>query len=415
MAPCRSVIVCHLEESSLSGNNKALDGQAEANPARDSDRTPVTLSIVAPCYNEEAGLEEFHGRVSAVCRKVIGDSYEIVLINDGSRDGTWSKIRTLAHSDPRVLGVNLARNHGHQLALSAGLTVCRGDRVLAIDADLQDPPELLGEMMRMMDEGADVVYGQRTERAGETWFKSKTAHLFYRLLRRLVDIEIPIDTGDFRLMSRRALNILNAMPKRNRYIRGMVSWIGLRQVPIRYSRHSRFAGSTGYPFRKMILLAVDAITGFSVIPLRLAAFGGMALGVLGLVFVVWVIVDWATGNVVRGWTSVMSIVLIIGSVQLLVLGIFGEYLGRMFFEVKRRPLFVIDEVVTASDNPTLANRPDSIAPPAAGSVRSSGVSTSSSQRWPDHRDHESVSAQVRAFRSRMPGERPAEGPKGQPE
>jgi polyisoprenyl-phosphate glycosyltransferase len=340
----------------LNDNNKASDGQSKADhSARKPDRTAVALSIVAPCYNEEAGLEEFHRRVTAVCRKVTRAGYEIVLVNDGSRDGTWSKITTLAHSDAHVVGVNLARNHGHQLALSAGLTVCRGERVLAIDADLQDPPELLGEMMRIMDEGADVVYGQRSERPGETWLKTKTAHVFYRLLSRLVDIEIPNDTGDFRLMSRRALDILNGMPERNRFIRGMVSWIGLRQVPIRYSRHPRFAGSTGYPFRKMILLAVDAITGFSIIPLRLAAFGGMAFGLLGLVFLLWVIIDWAAGNVVRGWTSVMSIVLIIGSVQLLMLGIFGEYLGRMFFEVKRRPLFVIDEVVAAADNPFVAN------------------------------------------------------------
>jgi polyisoprenyl-phosphate glycosyltransferase len=386
---------------SLNDNNKASDGQSKADhSARKPDRTAVALSIVAPCYNEEAGLEEFHRRVTAVCRKVTRAGYEIVLVNDGSRDGTWSKITTLAHSDAHVVGVNLARNHGHQLALSAGLTVCRGERVLAIDADLQDPPELLGEMMRIMDEGADVVYGQRSERPGETWLKTKTAHVFYRLLSRLVDIEIPNDTGDFRLMSRRALDILNGMPERNRFIRGMVSWIGLRQVPIRYSRHPRFAGSTGYPFRKMILLAVDAITGFSVIPLRLAAFGGMAFGVLGLVFLLWVIIDWATGNVVRGWTSVMSIVLIIGSVQLLMLGIFGEYLGRMFFEVKRRPLFVIDEVVAAADNPAAANGPASMAPPPAGTDRSSAVSTSISQRAPYHRDHESVSgAQVIGERS----------------
>jgi glycosyltransferase involved in cell wall biosynthesis len=365
----------------LSEGNKAENGQVKPDySAREPNRTAVALSVVAPCYNEEAGLEELYGRVTAVCRKVIGDGYEIVLVNDGSRDGTWPKIRTLAHGDPHVVGVNLARNHGHQLALSAGLTVCRGDRVLAIDADLQDPPELLGEMMRMMDEGADVVYGQRSERAGEAWLKTKTAHLFYRLLSRLVDIEIPLDTGDFRLMSRRALDILNAMPERNRFIRGMVSWIGLRQVPIRYSRHPRFAGSTGYPFRKMILLAVDAITGFSVIPLRLAAFGGMAFGVLGLLFLFWVIIDWATGNVIRGWTSVMSIVLIIGSMQLLVLGIFGEYLGRMFFEVKHRPLFIIDEVVAAADNPAVANGPASMPLPRADTGPSSTVSVSTSQR-----------------------------------
>lgn len=369
-----SCVICE-ERSSLNDKNES-DGQAKADySTRESSRATVALSVVAPCYNEEAGLVELHRRVTAVCRKITSDSYEIVLINDGSRDGTWSKIRTLAHSDPHVVGVNLARNHGHQLALSAGLTVCRGDRVLAIDADLQDPPELLGEMMRMMDEGADVVYGQRSARGGETWLKTRTAHVFYRLMSQLSDIEIPLDTGDFRLMSRRALDILNAMPERNRFIRGMVSWIGLRQVPIFYSRHPRFAGSTSYPFGKMFLLAIDAITGFSVVPLRLAAFGGVALGVLGVLSLLWVIVDWAMGNVVRGWTSVMSIVLIIGSVQLLVLGIFGEYLGRMFFEVKRRPLFIIDEVVVAADS-AMADRSASMPLTEAETGPTSVVSTS---------------------------------------
>ena len=195
----------------------------------------IALSVVAPCFNEEASLDLFHDRVSSVCATVLGETgqWELVLVNDGSRDRTFEVMRRLASADPRVVAVSLARNYGHQIALTAGLQHCRGDRVLVIDADLQDPPELLGEMMRVMDaDDADVVYGQRRTRAGETRFKTLTAAIFYRVLRRLVDIDIPLDTGDFRLMNRRTLDVLNRMPEQHRFIRGMVAWIGLREIPI---------------------------------------------------------------------------------------------------------------------------------------------------------------------------------------
>jgi len=305
----------------------------------------VAVSVVAPCFNEEGSVGELVKRVRAVCQKTVGESYEIVLVNDGSEDNTWSVISWLAYEELDIVAVNLARNYGHQLALSAGLQVCSGDRILIIDADLQDPPELLPKMMKLMDAGADVVYGQRASRSGETAFKKATATAFYKFLNCMVDVNIPRETGDFRLMSRRTLDILNSMPENHRFIRGMVSWIGLRQEPLRYERQARFAGETNYPLAKMLRLAVDAITGFSTTPLRLAssfAVGGFIAAVTLILFAIY---QWALGNVVPGWTSLILVVLILSSAQFIVLAVFGEYLGRLYMESKRRPLFIIDQIV----------------------------------------------------------------------
>ena len=306
--------------------------------------TAPAVSVVVPCYNEQDGLEELCRRVSAACSQQVGDLYEIVLVNDGSSDRTAELMRDLAAADPHVVAVDLARNYGHQIALSAGLDHCQGDRVLIIDADLQDPPELLGPMMARMDEGYDVVIGVRARREGEGRFKLATASLFYKLLTRLSDVEITANAGDFRLMSRRAVDHLKSMPERYRFVRGMVSWIGLRQSRFEYVRHERFAGTTHYPFRKMMLLAVDAITSFSVIPLRFASLIGFAFGIIGLAALGYTIIGWALGNTVAGWASLASLILILGSVQLLVLGIFGEYLGRMYMESKQRPLYLVDQI-----------------------------------------------------------------------
>ncbi|MGZ8347347.1 MAG: glycosyltransferase family 2 protein [Allosphingosinicella sp.] len=305
------------------------------------------LSVVVPCYNEEAGLDELHRRVAAACAAQVGSSYEIVLVNDGSADRTCAVMQGLVARDPHVVAVDLARNYGHQVALSAGLDHCRGERILILDADLQDPPELLGEMMARMDEGHDVVVGVRAKREGESLFKLATASIFYRLLSRLSDVEITANAGDFRLMSRRALDHLKAMPERYRFIRGMVSWIGLRQCNVEYVRNGRFAGSTHYPLRKMMLLAVDAITSFSVIPLRFASLIGFAFGLIGLFALAYTIFGWALGHTIPGWASLASLILILGSVQLLVLGIFGEYLGRMYMEAKQRPLYIVNEIHAA--------------------------------------------------------------------
>lgn len=303
------------------------------------------LSAVVPCYNEQKSLAEMYMRLSAACRVECGEEYEIVLVDDGSRDATWALMDALARSDSKVVAVRLSRNHGHQLALSAGLEICRGARILVIDADLQDPPELLPDMMKLMDAGAEVVYGRRLERRGETWFKAATATLFYRMLRRMVEIEIPLDTGDFRLMSRKALDLLRRMPENHRFIRGMVAWIGLNQVPLDYVREERFAGETNYPLKRMIALGIDAVTGFSTKPLKFASYLGFAFAVFSLVGIGFTIYSWFALQTVSGWASVMTVVLILGSVQLLVLGVFGEYMGRLFMEAKRRPVFLIDCVV----------------------------------------------------------------------
>jgi len=323
-----------------------------------------SLSVVVPCYNEQEVLAELYRRLSAVCRES-KISYEIVLVNDGSKDRTWPMMAELTESDPTIVAVNLSRNHGHQLALTAGLSICRGERILIIDADLQDPPELLPEMMAKMDTGADVIYGQRRHREGEAVTKLITAAVFYRLIARLTDVPIPRDTGDFRLMSRRALDVLLAMPERHRFIRGMVSWIGFRQEPLVYDRATRFAGTTKYPFRKMLRFAFDAITAFSVKPLALASYVGMITGVFALSLLGYSLGSYLglfPGKLERGWTSLMSVIALLGSVQLMVLGIIGEYLGRMYEQVKGRPLFIIQDIVRAAarkDAPRLEEVPQS--------------------------------------------------------
>ena len=310
-------------------------------------RISPRLSIVAPCYNEETGLEEFHRRMTAAAHEAVGTDYEFILLNDGSTDRTWPIMADLVRRDPRVVAINLSRRHGHQLAITAGLYTCRGERILTIDADLQDPPELLGEMWRLMQRTeADVVYGLRRERAGESALKRGTAALFYRLMRRVGYADLPVDAGDFRLMTRRVLDILNSMPEQHRFIRGMVSWIGLRQVPLPYDRAARLSGTSNYPLAKMVGLAFDAMTSFSIMPLRLASILGLVLGILSLLMLGYTLGSWALGHVVEGWTSLLTVVLILGSTQLILFGLLGEYVGRLYLETKRRPLFVIDQVLT---------------------------------------------------------------------
>ena len=282
----------------------------------------------------------------AVHARALDLSHEIVLVDDGSRDRTWEIIRALALTDAAVRGLRLSRNHGHQLALTAGLQAARGDRVLMIDADLQDPPELLGALLQRMDEtGADVVFGRRIRREGEGLFKRATAWTFYRVLNWFSDMEIPRDTGDFRLVSRRVLDVLNNLGEHNRFVRGLVCWVGFEQVPLDYVRASRHAGETGYPLRKMVRFAADALTSFSIRPLRLASYFGMICALLALLVAAYAIVQWVLGHTIQGWTSLIVVILVIGAMQLLVLGIIGEYLGRLFLESKQRPLFTVRERV----------------------------------------------------------------------
>ena len=305
----------------------------------------VALSVVVPCFNEEACLAALHERLSAAARAAVGEEYEIVLVNDGSRDASWTIMQGMAAADRHVVAVNLSRNHGHQLALTAGLDLCRGDVILIIDADLQDPPELLSDMMKTMrEQGADVVYGVRRSRSGETAFKRATAHGFYRLLSRATEVDIPLDAGDFRLMSRRALDALLAMPEQARFIRGMVAWIGFRQLPFAYDRQERFAGETKYPLKKMLRFALDALTGFSSAPLKLASHAGLWLSFGSVILILYIAYAWATGRNIQGWTSLMLVVVVLGAIQMFVLALMGEYIGRLYNEAKRRPLYIVQEV-----------------------------------------------------------------------
>ncbi len=273
-----------------------------------------------------------------------------MLVNDGSRDGSWPMMQRLAAADTKVFAVNLSRNHGHQLALTAGLDLCRGATILITDADLQDPPELLPAMLdAMREQKADVVYGVRKSRAGETAFKRATAHGFYRLLSRATEVDIPLDAGDFRLMSRRALDALLAMPEQARFIRGMVAWIGFRQAPFAYDRAERFAGETKYPLSKMMRFAFDALTGFSSAPLKLASHAGLGLSLGSILLILYIAYAWIAGRSIQGWTSLMLVVVVLGAIQMFVLALMGEYIGRLYNEAKRRPLYIVQEVAGGGD------------------------------------------------------------------
>lgn len=305
----------------------------------------LMLSIVVPCFNEAACLDRLAERLHGAAISAVGASYEIILVNDGSRDDSWQRMVALGAANPALSAINLSRNHGHQLALTAGLDLSRGAHIFIIDADLQDPPELLSAMLELLRrEGADVVYGVRASRSGETAFKRWSAKLFYRLLSRATEVEIPIDTGDFRLMTRRALDVFLAMPEQSRFVRGMVAWAGFRQVPLAYDRAKRFAGTTSYPLAKMVRFALDAVTGFSSAPLKLASYAGLLLSAASFLLLVYIGVGWWVGSTIEGWTSLMLVVVMLGAVQMFVLGLISEYLGRVYTEVKGRPLYIVAEM-----------------------------------------------------------------------
>lgn len=303
------------------------------------------LSIVVPCYNEESCLDLLHIRVSAAARSAVGEDYEIVFVNDGSRDKSWSVMERLSAGDPHLVAINLSRNHGHQLALTAGLDLCSGEQILVIDADLQDPPELITSMRETMErEQADVVYAVRRRREGESLFKKATAAAFYRALDHITDTPIPLDTGDFRLMTRRALDAFLAMPEQARFIRGMVAWVGFRQVPFQYDRAERHAGITKYPLAKMVRFALDAITGFSTAPLRFASHASVLLALTSVLLLFYIGWGYFQGSRVQGWTSTMLVVVVLSAVQMFAIGMIGEYLGRLYVESKRRPLYLVADI-----------------------------------------------------------------------
>jgi len=298
------------------------------------------ISIVVPCYNEEAVLPQALARLEAAAAAT-GRSYELLLVDDGSTDRTWDVITARSGPDARIRGIRLSRNFGHQMALTAGLERARGADVLIIDADLQDPPELLGPMLAKRAEGFDIVYGQRRSRAGETWFKLATAKLFYRFIGFLAEVRIPPDTGDFRLMSRRAVDAFLRLPETSRFIRGMVAWLGYPQAAVPYDRAARAAGATKYSLAKMLRFSADAVTGFSIKPLRVATLASLALLGAALAITVWALITWFCHGTVRGWTSLIVTVLLVGGAQTFVLGIIGEYIGRLFIEAKHRPLYLV--------------------------------------------------------------------------
>jgi dolichol-phosphate mannosyltransferase len=305
---------------------------------------PSSISVVIPCYNEEEVLPELRRRVSSVFSE-LGIPYEIILIDDGSKDGTWSVMASIAEEDPRFKVIKLSRNRGHQIALTCGLDQARGQVILIMDADLQDPPELVHEMLKRWHEGYDVAYGKRSQRHGEPRLKIFFAFFFYRAFKSITGFELPSDTGDFRLMDRRALNALQSMRERHRFIRGMVSWIGFNQTPVFYDRPPRYAGVTKYPFKKSLFLAVDAITSFSYAPLRIASYLGSAISAFSFVYIFVVIVLKFLDINFPGYTSIMASVLLLGGMQLLVLGLIGEYVGRIFEQGQMRPLYFIDNVI----------------------------------------------------------------------
>jgi dolichol-phosphate mannosyltransferase len=304
-----------------------------------------SISIVIPCYNEEGNLEEAHQRVSRTFEQT-GFEYEIVYVDDGSRDQTPVLLREIQAGDPRVRVVSLSRNFGHQFAVTAGLAHARGDAVIVMDADLQDPPEVGLEMISRWEEGYEVVYGIRTDREGETRFKLLTATLFYRLIRWLSDIEIPVDTGDFRLLDRKVVDAVVAMPERDRFVRGMVSWAGFRQIGVPYRRAARFAGETKYPTAKMVRFALDGILSFSIKPLRLSTLMGFVSAGFALLAIIYALgIRLFTQRWVTGWTALIIAILFLGGAQLISLGIIGEYIGRLYGEAKRRPLYLVRETL----------------------------------------------------------------------
>jgi len=308
--------------------------------------TQADLSIVVPLYNEELVIEEMHRQLTGVLA-AMRHSYEIILVDDGSRDRTRDLARRICAQDPRTRLVCLSRNFGHQYAITAGMDRSAGRAIVVIDADLQDPPEIIPEMVRKWEDGYEVVYGVREKREGESWFKRTTARVFYRILKRLTSVDIPVDTGDFRLIDHRVLAQFNTMRERARFVRGMISWVGFRQGEVRYVRHQRLAGRTKYPFRKMLQFAVDGLLSFSQAPLKLASTLGLLCSAVSFFFIVYGLVQKYVypEHVIPGWSSLFSAILFLGGIQLICLGVLGEYVGRIYEEIKKRPLYVVDEEV----------------------------------------------------------------------
>ena len=300
-------------------------------------------SIIIPLYNEEEVVEECIKRVNGVCRTLDGD-YEIIFVNDGSADKTVELTLAACQANPKIKLLSFSRNFGHQIAITAGMDHAKGDAVIVMDADLQDPPEVIPKLINRYNEGYDVVYAVRSERKGETIFKRWTSKVFYRFLRFMCNIDIPVDTGDFRLISRKVCDVMKSLTERNRYVRGLVSWVGFKQAAVEYVREERFAGETKYPLRKMLKLSMDGITSFSTKPLTLSKNLGFVTAAAGFIYMIIVILNkFVFGKTVAGWASLAVLILLIGGIQLIMLGVVGEYIARIFDESKNRPLYIIED------------------------------------------------------------------------
>ena len=302
------------------------------------------ISLVIPVYNEIEVIDICYQRLTQVMQSMQGYSYELVFVDDGSIDGSHARLLELQINDPHLVVIKFSRNFGHQIAITAGIDKAKGSAVVVIDADMQDPPEVIEAMIAKWEEGYDVVYGVREKREGESWAKLLTAAAFYRFLRLFTSIDIPVDVGDFRLMSGRAADQFRQLREKDRFVRGLVSWLGFRQTGVAYEREERFAGETKYPFRKMAKFAVDGITSFSNVPLKLASWLGFLASIFAFLYLLTVFIQKLMGYTVEGWATIMVAMLFLGGVQLICLGIIGEYIGRIFNEIKPRPMYVIESI-----------------------------------------------------------------------
>jgi len=344
-------------------NEERTDRRVPTNPTGERE----LLTVVVPVFNEVETIDVFYARMKKVLESLSPMSYELIFVDDGSRDGSFAKLTGLADHDTRVRVVKLSRNFGHQNAVTAGVDTAQGDAVVIIDADLQDPPEVIPSMFRKWREGYDVVYGVRENREGEKWMKRYTAALFYRLMKRITRIEIPVDVGDFRLMSRRVVDKFKQIRERDRFIRGLVSWVGFRQTGVMYKREKRYAGETKYPIGKMIKFSLDGITSFSQAPLKIATWIGYGVSLIALLYTMIIIVEKFMGMTVPGFASIMAGMLFLGGVQLICLGIMGEYIGRIFNETKARPIYIIEEVYEKTQTTNEPGPPNSTRGPYLGS------------------------------------------------
>lgn len=311
----------------------------------------ITCSVVVPMYNEEEVAHETFKRLKKAMSE-IGETYEVIFVNDGSRDKTAEILTALCDEEETFKLIDFSRNFGHQIAITAGMDYSSGECVVVIDGDLQDPPEVIGEMIQKWKEGYDVVYGKRLKRKGDTLFKKVTAKIFYRFLRRMTDVDIPVDTGDFRLIDAKLIDDLKRINEKHRYVRGLISWLGYKQTAVEFVREERFAGETKYPLKKMISFAVDAITSFSYKPLRLATVVGSLVALLSILYLVVVIVQrlFFGETVVEGWASTLAVSLFFNGIMLMMLGIIGSYIGRIYDEVKNRPLYIVNKATGFDDS-----------------------------------------------------------------